>query len=289
MSDLPAGITVRRMTAADLDACMALKTLQGWNQLREDWDMLLGFCPQACFVACSGERLVGTLTAIDYAGRFSWIGMVMVHPEMRRRGIGRSLLTAAIEALASCETIKLDATPAGRPLYAQLGFVDEYELGRLTASQPRWNAVPPEAVAAEPLRPADLPEVMALDLPVFGVERRQVVQAWYERTPQAACVVRRDGRIAGYAMGRPGANCALIGPVIATHEADACALTAAVGRCFPGQPLGLDMVARHGTFRAWLESCGFAFQRPFTRMYRGPNRYPGLPERQFCVLGPEVG
>lgn len=289
MSEQPAEITYRRMRAADLEACLALSTLQGWNQLREDWAMFLAFQPRECFVACVGDRLVGTLTAIDYGGRVAWIGMLLVHPDLRRRGVGRGLMTAALEALGTCETIKLDATPAGRPLYAQLGFVDEYELSRLTAARAKWSAIPAGAASVEPCQATDLEDVLALDLPVFGVDRRRVVARWYERLPQAAWVTRRDGRITGYAMGRPGAHFATIGPVIATSEADACALAAAVGGSFADQAIGLDLVAGHSGFRTWLERCGFTFQRPLARMYRGPNRYPGIPARQFCVLGPEVG
>jgi len=288
MADSPSDIRIRRMTPADLDACMALKTLQGWNQLREDWAMFLGFCPRACFVACEGETLVGTLTAIDYDRHFAWIGMVLVHPERRRRGIGKSLLVASLEALADVETIKLDATPAGQPLYAQLGFVEEYGLGRLMAAAPQWKPQP-AAPSTVPLRPSDLEAVAALDTPVFGTPRTAVLKAWYERCPQAAWGLWRDGRLDGYAMGRPGANCALIGPVIANNEADACALAEAVGSSFPGQAVGIDMLSRHSGFRSWLEDSGFVYQRPFTRMVRGPNRYPGQPARQWAVLGPEIG
>ena len=35
---------------------MAIKALQGWNQLRADWDMFLGFHPGACFVALAGVQ-----------------------------------------------------------------------------------------------------------------------------------------------------------------------------------------------------------------------------------------
>jgi hypothetical protein len=39
----------------------------------------------------------------------------------------------------------------------------------------------------------------------------------------------------------------------------------------------------------WLAAIGFIEQRPFTRMYRGVNRFPGVPEKQFAILGPEFG
>jgi len=277
------------MTGADLEACMALKALAGWNQRREDWELFLRFHPGGCFVACEGDRLVGTATCIDYDGRFSWIGMVLVHPDRRRRGIGSLLMQAVLAALSRCETVKLDATPAGREVYLRLGFSDEYELGRLIAARADWVPASPADGDLAPARAEDLAELTALDTPVFGAERSRVLRAWYERSPGSAFVLRRAGRLAGYAMGRPGANFAAIGPVVAASEEDARRLARAVGCSFGPGPIGIDSPAPHRAFRGWLEGCGFAFQRPLVRMFRGPNRYPGRPGSQWAILGPEVG
>ncbi len=215
--------------------------------------------------------------------------MMLVHPDLRRRGIGTLLMNAAIAALPPDASIKLDATPAGRTLYTQLGFVDEYDLGRLIAPRASWGALPAAAAKVTPIRAADLDEIAALDAPAFGGDRRRVLQAWYARTPGAAFQLRRAGRLVGYALGRPGAHFAAIGPVIAEAEADARLLTQVVAESFGDRPLGIDSPQRHSAFRAWLEGSGFAFQRPLTRMVRGPNRWPGLPDRQWGILGPEIG
>jgi GNAT superfamily N-acetyltransferase len=289
MADPHSGITCRQMTAADLDDCLALAAGAGWNQRREDWLLFLEFEPDACFVAETEGRLVATTTAIRYGTRFAWIGMVLVHPDLRRRGIGTLLLNAALEALAACETIRLDATPAGLHVYARLGFVEECALGRQIAPRATWPPWPDEPPAVTPVTAGDLDEISAFDAPIFGADRRRVLQAWYERTPAAAFQLRRNGRLAGYALGRLGAHFATIGPVIAANEADARHLTTAVGRSFGAVPVGIDSPGRHAAFRAWLERCGFVFQRPLTRMYRGPNRWPGLPEQQWGILGPEIG
>ncbi len=62
--------------------------------------------------------------------------MVLVDPEYRRRGIATRLLGAAIDYLknAGVPSIKLDATPAGQPLYEILGFAGEVMIER-------WQAV----------------------------------------------------------------------------------------------------------------------------------------------------
>jgi hypothetical protein len=51
----------------------------------------------------------------------------------------------------------------------------------------------------------------------------------------------------------------------------------------------IDASLHDGEWGQWLESTGFRAQRPFIRMFYGENSYPGLPEQQFAILGPEFG
>ena len=63
--------------------------------------------------------------------------------------------------------------------------------------------------------------------------------------------------------------------------------SAALARVAP--PLYLDVVDREAGLRVWLESRGFQFQRPFTRMVHGADRAPGYDALVFCPTGAELG
>ena len=52
-----------------------------------DWRRLITASPQGCFVATTQDSVVGTVTTITYAGRVSWVGMVLVDPQHRGQGI----------------------------------------------------------------------------------------------------------------------------------------------------------------------------------------------------------
>src|SRR5207244_5594839 len=136
-------------------AGMRLKDLAGWNQTEADWERFLDACPDGCFVAETAGRVVGTSTTIVYEGRFAWIGMVLVDPEFRRRGIGAALLDRALEHLDSARVpaAKLDATPEGRPAYEPRGFVAELEIERwwLARQHPRPQTASNDA--SDGLRP----------------------------------------------------------------------------------------------------------------------------------------
>ena len=56
-----------------------------------------------------------------------------------------------------------------------------------------------------------------------------------------------------------------------------------------GNPIILDVLHFDSEWMKWLISQGFTEQRPLIRMYRGSNRFPGVPEKQFAILGPEFG
>jgi GNAT superfamily N-acetyltransferase len=283
-------ITTRLMRPDDLDACMELRESVGWNQQRRDWELFLSFRPEGCFVAVAGSKVVGTVTTIDYDARFSWIGMVIVHPEFRRRGIGTALLERAIASLEACETIKLDATPAGKKVYDRLGFVDEYGLVRLTGTARISGAAPEDAdPGITPLTSEHLPVVAEFDAPIFGADRHRVLAAWRERAPRYARILLRDNRVRGYCMGRPGRNYETIGPVVAADPGTALALIRTVLREIGPRPACIDCFDHSPDFLRALENLGLSPQRPFIRMFRGPNRYPGIPSRQWAVCGPEIG
>src|SRR5919205_549146 len=93
------GVEIRPLVGADLPAAMRLKESAGWNQTEEDWLRLLRLEPRGCFAASSGGRLVGTATTTTYGRELAWVGMVLVDPEFRRRGIASLLMDAALSYL----------------------------------------------------------------------------------------------------------------------------------------------------------------------------------------------
>jgi predicted N-acetyltransferase YhbS len=125
--------SIRPLTHADIPAAQRLRQQAGWNQSDDDWRRLLAWDPAGCWVAVSDHgRVVGTTAVTSYGQRIAWVGMVLVDVEHRRQGIGRALLTHALAYLEQrgVQTVALDSTPEGQPLYASLGFVDAFELER---------------------------------------------------------------------------------------------------------------------------------------------------------------
>jgi len=283
-------IALRPMAATDIPAGQRLCRLAGWNQQAADWRLLLDAAPSGCFVAVHNGRVVGTVAAVSYDHRVGWIGMVLVDPEYRLQGIGTMLLNQAVEVLADCDSIKLDATPAGKQVYDTLGFADEYRLARMTIGSVPKIEPSLHAPGIRPMTDADLEAVVAMDAEVFGAPRPVLIRGLFALAPATAQVAVDDtGTPTGFALGRPGENFQHVGPVAATDLPTAQAVVQAALVELVGQPAVIDATSRDPQWQSWLSSLGFIEQRPFIRMLKGSNPHPGLPARQFAICGPEWG
>lgn len=130
-----------------VEDALELSAGAGWNQTEADWLALMNDSPDGCFgIVCDG-RLVATTTLVCYEKRLAWVGMVLTHPDYRRRGFARLLVERAIELAREREvgTIKLDATDQGRPLYLSLGFRDEQPVERWGRDAPPDREYQPQA------------------------------------------------------------------------------------------------------------------------------------------------
>jgi GNAT superfamily N-acetyltransferase len=275
------------MTKADVPAGLALCRTSGWNQTAADWEQLLELGGDGCRVAAIDGRVVGTATTVTYEDRFAWIGMVLVEPEARGRGIGRRLLLDALDRLGDVPA-RLDATPEGHPLYLQLGFVEECRLRRMTTA-PSSPGGTHAAGGARPMQREDMDVVAAWDRQVFGADRREILDWALEKAPELAFVVERGASLQGYCLGRRGHLFRQIGPVVADGLEAASQLVAACRQQASGEPMVVDAPTVPHTWTGQLVDLGFVDARPFIRMCRGTNRHPGRPDQQMAIFGPEWG
>lgn len=282
------------MRPSDLPRGEALCRACGWNQVAGDWEQLLALGGAGCLVAEAEGEVAGTLTSVVYDRRFAWIGMVLVDPALRGRGIATALMRQAIEALGGVEA-RLDATPQGHPLYARLGFIEEGRLVRMTrdqggsAADAGGHPAPPPGTW--PMESRDLDEVLARDLGAFGASRATLLRWAFRRAPALArVVVGQSGDVRGYCFGRPGHRWWQIGPVVADGLDAAEALVSGCVGAAGDAPLVIDADAGLPGWIERLTKAGFVVQRPFIRMRRGTaNRLPAGPDRQVAIFGPEWG
>jgi GNAT superfamily N-acetyltransferase len=293
-------VAIRNLRDEDIPFAMELKNIAGWNQIESDWRRYMELEPNGCFIAEVDGRKAGTATAIRYGSEVGWIGMVLVHPDMRRYGIGTALLKRTIRYLQELgvKSIKLDATPMGKKVYVPLGFVDEYDLDRYEgvaapalpeqkASQAAGASGSTDKV--ELLTVQMMEELIAYDAGHFGVSREDVLLKLVAAGLPYGTVIRRNGRIAGYLLAHEGYEAIQAGPWAADDPQIAESLFAALLVKAEGRKLLLDVPGPNQEGAALMAKYGFTVQRGFARMYLGANGRPGNPACIYATSGAEKG
>jgi hypothetical protein len=166
------------------------------------------------------------------------------------------------------ETVKLDATDQGQPIYERYGFVAEQAVER-------WQGSPRVAAAD-----CEGGRVGGIDAEAFGADRSRVLHSLAARG-------REYSNPEGYALTRPGSRAEYLGPCVARTLLSAealirCALSGA------GGPWFWDLLPANAEAVRMAKDLGFQPVRRLVRMYRGrPVR--ARDAMVFALAGFELG
>ena len=262
---------------------MRLKEAAGWNQTEADWRRLLSLEPNGCFGAVRDGRLVGTTTTTIY-GELAWIGMVLVDPQHRREGIATKLMSVALKYLNNkVETIKLDATALGQPVYETFGFTVESQVERWAGTANSMRHKTPAVMNDETVR-----ELLNLDRLAFNADRSELIETLIDDACVAPVLIRaEDGALSGYALARSGTNKTYVGPVVAKDQDMTEKLLDHMLSQLPGHEVYLDVNRECIVDTGVLDDRGFVKERDLIRMAKGPSQKTS--PLVVAIAGPEVG
>ncbi len=208
-------------------AVKLLSERAGWNQTKSDLDHIYKNADRGYLLATYSFKnqkiILGSGLSLPISEDISWIGMILVHPELRRQGIAKSIMHSCMEHARLNQKksiIGLDATPQGKQVYDSLGFVDSYKLWR---SEIATDLKHPSDSNVE-LRSFDLPEVKKYLLSKNNIERFQITTLLADLPKSKNLLAISDGIVTGFIMSRPGRLKPLIGPIFADSEETAISL-----------------------------------------------------------------
>ncbi|MGK5530700.1 GNAT family N-acetyltransferase [Streptomyces sp. URMC 129] len=275
------------MTLADLPACLALAEDRGWPPEAHKWRLLLAAGQGYGIDAPPGESgLIASAVVTSYTDAYRCVSMVLVAGRHSRRGLGRHLMRHVVAECAPAVTF-LTATDYGRPLYEQLGF---RTVGAVTVLRGRFTGTAPAAATAavRPATAADLPGILAYDLPVFGADRTELLTRLPSFADRILVAHAPDGRLTGYAAAWPNVTTTVVGPVCADDLPTAQALIARLGSAAP-LPIRFDADDRHPELAAWLRASGLSGGSRFSLMVLGAPDIPGDITRRFAPYSVALG
>ena len=276
-------LEIRLLFESDIPAAMKLKEAAGWNQTEADWRRLIKLEPDGCFAAVENDQLVGTTTTTTYEDDLAWIGMVLVDPQYRRRGIATRLLETAVAYLEGKVTvIKLDATAEGNPVYEKFGFKTE-------SLVERWRgSVKSRSIAHEDMA-IDLNALLGLDRRAFSADRSRLIKSLIDDSRMSPVLVKDEsGSLAGYALARAGTKEVYIGPVVSTDTTHVENLFDRSLGQLSGSSVYIDFSNECGVSSSVLADRGFVKERDLIRMSLG-SRSVRTSTFVIAIAGPEIG
>jgi GNAT superfamily N-acetyltransferase len=273
---------IRLLFETDIPSAMRLKEAAGWNQTEADWRRLLRLEPNGCFGAIKDGRLVGTTTTTIY-GELAWIGMVLVEPAERGQGIAAELMKVALHYLnGKVDTIKLDATSLGQPVYEKFGF-------QVESAVERWAGHSTGREAQAVMDHGAVRDLLNLDRIAFNADRSKLLESLIDDACVSPVLIRAvDGALSGYALARTGSKKTYIGPVVAKDSQVSERLLDQMLSQLPGHDVYIDINRDCIVDTSFLSDRGFVKERDLIRMVKGgpTNKTSRL---IVAIAGPEVG
>jgi ribosomal protein S18 acetylase RimI-like enzyme len=244
-------ILIQPLTEANLDAAdIVLQAAYQSLSRKETLRLHLQLCPESWIVAYLEERVVGLVRAIHY-DPFAYIGMMGVHPDAQRRGVGKALLEYLLAWLdqQKCPTVLLDATADGAALHTHFGFVDDSQVIHWQRStddlanmpQPLWLTHTPSQTRLASLRQQDMSAIARFDAPFFGADRTSVLQLFLSLYAERAFLTAKPLDLFGSPMYNPSRRERPVDPLEGTE----------ITRGVDGQITGY-LIAQQNTLGAWV-------------------------------------
>jgi ribosomal protein S18 acetylase RimI-like enzyme len=268
---------LRQLRHSDLPDALELSRLANWNQTQTDWELLLRLDPQGCFGIEAEDHIVATATLLCYGKQLAWIGMVLTKPDYRRMGFANRLMHAALERAAhlKIESVKLDATADGQPLYEKLGFTTEqiverwFRNGNADLAGNWLTSLPSEIASKE------------MDREAFGANRFEVLDDLAKRNSPVTISE-------GFCFTREGARSRYLGPCIAVDQQNARTVIEQTLRASPESSWYWDILASNEKAVALAQEFGFVRQRRLERMVFG-GRLTTNDRLVYAIAGFELG
>ncbi|WP_038168970.1 GNAT family N-acetyltransferase [Verrucomicrobium sp. BvORR106] len=276
------------MSPSQVPYAMHLAAAEGWNPGLHDATSFHAADPEGFLMAELEGEPVGCISAVSYPGGFGFIGLYIVEPEFRGRGIGRALWRQAMQRLNGVN-IGLDGVVAMQEAYARSGFKLAYRNIRYAASHLPSPGPLPAGVRLVPAAEVPFEDLRAYDRRFFPADREAFLRKWI-RQPSgwAVAALGADG-LQGMGVIRSCREGHKVGPLFADNPemAKILLLTLASRRNADARVI-LDVPAVNPAAISLAQEVGMEVIFETARMYTGDPPLVDL-EGTFGVTTFELG
>jgi GNAT superfamily N-acetyltransferase len=273
------GLDFRQLNLAELKTLVSWAQKEGWNPGANDAEMYFAADPKGFYGVFKDSKMIAGGSIVSYNGKFGFMGLFIVHPEYRGKGIGnwlwfkrRDLL---ISRLQSGAAIGMDGVEAMEPFYQKGGFRSYYKNLRFSiiASKHDFSS------KVNPYTPQHFQSVVELDKKNFGFERVEFLKAWLQNPSAKAFVYEENKKHSGYAVVRRLERNFKFCPLFAENKEVALELFKAGLQDCAGQEILIDVPELNLSGIEMVKDFGGEHVFDCARMYYGIK--PELPLKQI--------
>lgn len=285
---MSAELSFRLLDAEGVKTLIEWARAEGWNPGIHDADLFYQADPEGFYGYFDQQTMIAGGSLVSYDGNFGFMGLFIVSPEYRGKGIGRDLWFLRrdhlLQRLKPNASIGMDGVLAMQKFYAKGGFEiafrDERYALQGTAGERAMNVYP---MAEE-----DMPQVLDLDVQCFGFNRGHFMRQWIQQAQAITLVYRENQKVMGFAVMRKAQDGYKIGPLFADNEHIAQSLYSSCLHAAPGETVYLDIPVTNAAALQMVKHMGATYVFECARMYYGTA--PELPiEKIFGITSFELG
>lgn len=216
-----------KFTKLDLSGVKTLISwaiLEGWNSGTNDADAFYKADPDGFYGFFLNDEMIAGGSIVSYDGLMGFMGLFIVKPEYRNKGIGeklwykrRNMLLSRIHKNAA---IGMDGVPDMQAFYQRGGFEIAFKDERYERKGAPFKNNP----NISPIKESDLANIISYDTPCFGVARSQFLFSWLFMPESKTFKYVENGELKGYAMIRKATTGYKVCPLFADNRIIAEAL-----------------------------------------------------------------
>ena len=180
-------ITYRQAQRTELELILSWAAAEGWNPGLGDAAVFWPADPHGFFVALDQETPVAAISVVNHTNSFAFLGLYIVLPAYRGRGIGYGLWQHAI-AHAGDRTIGLDGVPDQQSNYEASGFCHAGATTRFAGP-----VSPKAAPGIEVAKASDISRLITREAQASGIEKTRYLTQWFSNSADRQTFVHDRG------------------------------------------------------------------------------------------------
>ena len=234
-------LTLRLMRQDEAAALVEWAAEEGWNPGLHDARIFWETDPESFIAGELHGQLIGGGTIVSYHREFGFMGLFIVRPDFRKRGLGTQLWHARVRLLQSRlkpgAPIGMDGVFEMQEWYTLGGFAYAHRSTRFEGVGAAVVRAPGLVEAGE----VPFERIAEYDRRCFPTWRERFLRPWLEQPESLALAAMEGETVKGYGVIRRCGVGGKIGPLFADDADIAESLYTALASHLPGEPVFLDV------------------------------------------------